>query len=290
MTKFGANGCGEETYGTPPMTQFRGLPTRVSGQFSLVPSMHFTTAAGKLAVEFGRFLDQTDGVAQTEQLFDVLSAFALNFECPWIAYGSLTPNQKLLKPDRRDPALMLSYPDEWQERYFEMGYDRIDPLIKKCRKRAGAFRWSEVYNDASTTEDERRVFDEAATFGLRSGISVPLHGPGGRFAIMSFAQASDREFENRTITYLQFAALHFHLRVAKFANSSGSEEAPDLSLREKECILWTARGKSSWEIGQILAISVNTVNFHIKNVMRKLDAASRTVAAIKAVNSGIIEL
>ncbi|MER8855950.1 helix-turn-helix transcriptional regulator [Mesorhizobium australicum] len=64
----------------------------------------------------------------------------------------------------------------------------------------------------------------------------------------------------------------------------------DLSLREKECILWVAKGKTSWEIGMILGISLNTVNFHIKNVMRKLDAPSRTVAAIKAVNCGIIHL
>ncbi|WP_192178599.1 LuxR family transcriptional regulator [Mesorhizobium amorphae] len=278
----------------PPMTavpQPRGLATRVSDQFYLVPSMHFPAAAGEaFAVEFARFLDQTDGVAQSEQLFDLLSAFALNFDCPWISYGSLTPDQRISKPVPRDPEVMLNYPDEWQERYFEMSYDRIDPIIKTGRKRAGAFRWSEVYNDASTTEDERRVFDEAATFGLRSGISVPLHGPDGNFAIMSFAQPRDREFQNRTVTYLELAAFHFHMRVAKFANSSGSEEAPDLSLRERECILWTARGKSSWEIGKILGISVNTVNFHIKNVMRKMDTASRTVAAIKAVNFGIIEL
>ncbi|RVD13137.1 response regulator transcription factor, partial [Mesorhizobium sp. M7A.F.Ca.ET.027.02.1.1] len=36
--------------------------------------------------------------------------------------------------------------------------------------------------------------------------------------------------------------------------------------------------------------SYNTVNFHIKNGMRKLDCGSRTVAAIKAINMGIIEL
>ncbi|MER9363211.1 LuxR family transcriptional regulator [Mesorhizobium sp. M0500] len=278
----------------PPMTavpQPGGLATRVSDQFYLVPSMHFPAAVGEaFAVEFARFLDQTEGVAQSEQLFDLLSAFALNFDCPWISYGSLTPDQRISKPVRRDPGVMLNYPDEWQERYFEMSYDKIDPIFKTSRNRAGAFRWSEVYNDASTTEDERRVFDEAATFGLRSGISVPLHGPDGNFAIMSFAQLRDREFQNRTVTYLELAALHFHLRVAKFVNSSGSEEAPDLSLRERECILWTARGKSSWEIGKILGISVNTVNFHIKNVMRKMDTASRTVAAIKAVKFGVIEL
>ncbi|MES0003256.1 LuxR family transcriptional regulator [Mesorhizobium sp. M0051] len=253
--------------------------------------MHFLKATRReFTVEFGRFIDQADGAAQSEQLFDLLSDFALIFDCPWTAYGLLASDQKVLKPVRRNPAVMLNYPDEWQERYFEKGYDKIDPIIKTGRQRAGAFRWSEVYNDTSTTEDERRVFDEAAAFGLRSGISIPLHGPDGSFAIMSFAQSWDREFQNKTITYLQLAASHFHLKVTKFANSSGSEEAPNLSPREIECILWTARGKTSWEIGQIIGISVNTVNFHIKNAKQKLDTSSRMLAAIKALNLGIIEL
>ncbi|MER9671228.1 LuxR family transcriptional regulator [Mesorhizobium sp. M0203] len=268
----------------PPMTA-------VSQQFSLVPSTHFPEAAREtFAVEFGRFLDRTDGIAQTERVFDLLSAFALNFDCPWIAYCSLAPDQRVLKPVRRDPVVMLNYPAEWQERYLEMGYHSIDPIIKTSRKRADAFRWSEVYNDRSTTENERRVFDEAATFGLRTGITVPLHGPESRLAIMSFAQPWDREFHNRAVTYLQLAALRFHLRVAQFANSAGIGNAPSLSPREKECILWAARGKSSWEIGKIIGISKNSVNFHIKNVKQKLDASSRTLAAIKAVNFGIIEL
>ncbi|MES0033568.1 LuxR family transcriptional regulator [Mesorhizobium sp. M0040] len=273
----------------PPMPlvpQGRGLATR-----AFVPSMHFPTVAGQeVAAQFARFLDQTNGVARSQQLFDLLSAFALNLDCPWIAYRSLTSDQRFWGSGRGGLAVMLNYPNKWQERYFKMGYDRIDPIIKTSRKRAAAFRWSEVYNDASTTEDERRVFDEAATFGLRSGISVPFHGPDGSFAIISFAQPSHREFQNGTISYLQLAALHFHMRVSQVTHLSATEGAPNLSLRERECILWTARGKSSWEIGTILGISINTVNFHIKNVMRKLDAASRTVAAVKAVNFGIVEL
>ncbi|MER8989473.1 LuxR family transcriptional regulator [Mesorhizobium sp. M0843] len=275
-----------------PMTavsQHRGL---VPDQLSFVPSVDFPKRAkgGTFAVEFDRFLDQTDGAAQSEQLFDLVSAFALIFDYPWTAYSALATDQNSLRMVRRHPAAMLNYPDEWQERYFEMGYDKMDPIIKTSRRRAAAFRWSEVYNDRSTTEDERRVFDEAAAFGLRSGISVPLRGLDGSFAIMSFAQPWGRECRNRTITYLQLASLHFHLMVTKLANSSNNGEAPNLSSREKECILWTARGKSSWEIGKILGISVNTVNFHLKNVKQKLDASSRTLAAIKAVNCGIVEL
>jgi DNA-binding CsgD family transcriptional regulator len=61
-----------------------------------------------------------------------------------------------------------------------------------------------------------------------------------------------------------------------------------LSEREKSCLSWTALGKSSWEIGQILSISENAVVFHIKNAMRKLGASSRTLAAFKAVELGLI--
>ena len=62
-----------------------------------------------------------------------------------------------------------------------------------------------------------------------------------------------------------------------------------LSEREKACLLWTSRGKSSWEIGRILSISENTVIFHIKNAMRKLGSNSRTLAAVKAIQLGLIE-
>jgi LuxR family transcriptional activator of conjugal transfer of Ti plasmids len=62
-----------------------------------------------------------------------------------------------------------------------------------------------------------------------------------------------------------------------------------LSPRERQCLKWAAEGKSSWDIGVILSISENTVNFHVKNAMRKLGVSRRTVAAIKAIDLGLIE-
>ncbi|MBY3123131.1 helix-turn-helix domain-containing protein [Rhizobium laguerreae] len=35
-----------------------------------------------------------------------------------------------------------------------------------------------------------------------------------------------------------------------------------LSPREKECLLWIAQGKTSWETAVIMGISENTVAFH----------------------------
>jgi DNA-binding CsgD family transcriptional regulator len=81
---------------------------------------------------------------------------------------------------------------------------------------------------------------------------------------------------------------------ARSRDDAGSErdDSPataQLSPREQSCLGWTARGKSSWEIGRILSISENTVIYHIKNAMRKLGTASRTVAAVRAVELGLVE-
>lgn len=65
-------------------------------------------------------------------------------------------------------------------------------------------------------------------------------------------------------------------------------EPPSLTRREEEVLSWCARGKTSWEISQILACKESTVNFHVGNVMRKLSVHSRVEAVIKALRYGIL--
>ena len=43
---------------------------------------------------------------------------------------------------------------------------------------------------------------------------------------------------------------------------------------------WTADGKTANDISCILKISENTVNFHINNVITKLNASNKTSAAM----------
>ncbi len=67
-------------------------------------------------------------------------------------------------------------------------------------------------------------------------------------------------------------------------NTSG----PSLSLREKEVLSWLKKGKSSNEASVILEISERTVNYHVTNIMNKLNAASRTHAISLAIEQGLI--
>lgn len=63
-----------------------------------------------------------------------------------------------------------------------------------------------------------------------------------------------------------------------------------LSQREREILDWVRKGKTNWEIAQILGISERTVKFHVQNIMLKLDVSSRTRAVAVAMERGLIDL
>ncbi|MER9664478.1 LuxR family transcriptional regulator [Mesorhizobium sp. M0159] len=243
-----------------------------------------------LPLEFGRFIDDADSVPDAEHLFRLLSVFSRAAKFPWVAYHPILSCDTGSDPELSWQREFVNYPDGWRERYFQAGYDAIDPIIKKSRKHVAPFRWRDPCSDSGVSQVERRFFDDAAAFGLMTGVSVPLHGPGAKLAIVSFTRPYDKIIASRTVNYFHTAALFFHIKAEIFNRSNLTNQIPDLSRREKECILWVARGKSSWDIGRILGVSKNTVDFHVKNVMRKLDSSSRTAAAIKAMSFGIIDL
>ncbi|MDG9923692.1 MULTISPECIES: LuxR C-terminal-related transcriptional regulator [unclassified Pseudomonas] len=63
-------------------------------------------------------------------------------------------------------------------------------------------------------------------------------------------------------------------------NDRGSPQASSLlSSRETEIARWVVRGKTNWEIGQILGISDKTVKTHMQNILSKLHASSRAQIA-----------
>lgn len=62
----------------------------------------------------------------------------------------------------------------------------------------------------------------------------------------------------------------------------------ELSPREREALLWSARGKTAWETAQILSLSKRTVETHLASATKKLGAVSCTHAVVKALLQGLI--
>jgi LuxR family transcriptional regulator, quorum-sensing system regulator BjaR1 len=63
-----------------------------------------------------------------------------------------------------------------------------------------------------------------------------------------------------------------------------------LTAREIEVLGWVARGKSAWEVGEILNIAKRTVDEHVQTAVRKIGAVNRTHAVALAIRDGIIEV
>lgn len=63
----------------------------------------------------------------------------------------------------------------------------------------------------------------------------------------------------------------------------------DLSERELEILQLVATGASNKQIAKQLFISTNTVKVHLRNIFTKIDAASRTEAAMYAVRLGLVD-
>jgi LuxR family transcriptional regulator len=61
-----------------------------------------------------------------------------------------------------------------------------------------------------------------------------------------------------------------------------------LTAREVEVLRWTADGKSTRDVADILQVSTNTVGFHIKNAMAKLQSCNKTASVVQAALLGYL--
>jgi len=78
-------------------------------------------------------------------------------------------------------------------------------------------------------------------------------------------------------------------RLAGVARAELWPKLIELNEREVETLTWSARGKTSAEIAQILGLAKRTVDFHLDNARTKLGAATRTEAVVKAATGRLIE-
>ncbi|MDX8381371.1 MAG: response regulator transcription factor [Ghiorsea sp.] len=74
---------------------------------------------------------------------------------------------------------------------------------------------------------------------------------------------------------------YFHQQI------SASVGSGSLTVREKEVLLYLAKGMSTKSCADLMGISYHTASEHIKNMYRKLDINSRAEATLEAVRMGI---
>lgn len=187
---------------------------------------------------------------------------------------------------------LSNYPGIWVEHYIEQEYVNIDPIAPLASSTILPFAWPELRQGRRKNAKWEKFFSEASEFGLDKGVTVPAHGPGHCLATFNFvAEMNSREFGllvDAQLHNLHLTAIYGHQAIIDRAMSQNGEETVHLSPRERECLLWSSRGKTVWEISEILSLSRETVSDYLKSAARKLGVYSKTHAVVKAVILGMI--
>lgn len=74
------------------------------------------------------------------------------------------------------------------------------------------------------------------------------------------------------------------------ARLGGSDHLPRLTERECQVLRHLAIGSSNEEIAEAIGVSTNTVKTHLKGILGKLDATTRTEAVVVALRNGLIDV
>ncbi len=218
-----------------------------------------------------------------EELFNTILASVKQLGFEYCAYGMQMPY-----PFSSTKAIMLNnYPEAWRKRYDAAQYLNIDPTVRHALRSQEPLVWSdELFSQTP------ELWEEARAVGLRVGWAQSSLDKVGASGMLTVARSSE------ILTASELAAQEDRLRwLVSLAHVSldrmcterfRKEQAPELTQREREVLKWTADGKSALEVSDILDVSKNTIDFHIKNAVRKLQTANKTAAVVRAAMLGLL--
>lgn len=193
-----------------------------------------------------------------------------------------------LKDPTIKPQKMDSWSDEWRHRYREMGFFYRDPVVFDTLHRTEPFTWEEAC-ERHPTPSGKRVFEEAAEFGMRHGYVIPIHGA-RRYRGLVTVAGEHVALDARSRAAIHLMAIYCHDRLTQLRPAEGAAIRSRLTPREKECLHWAAVGKTDDEIASILTISATTAHWHIENAKRKFDVGTRVQAVMAAFRAGELNI
>lgn len=237
------------------------------------------------------FLARLRQAATTAALFGALEEAAGCAGFEYLAYAALKNHARYGAPAHPAPAVMLTYPQDWIARYFEQGYEKIDPVLLYTIGIGMPYLWRWLPKLRALDRKQSRVLAEARDAGLKQGMTVPLLGPAGARALLSYATGDEAaDIEPRLGRLGLYAAL-FHVA---FVEMTGvvRRNLPVEPLRpmERACLEWVAEGKTAWEVAVILGISEATARAYLRRARRKLKATTLAMAVARAMHLGLLDV
>lgn len=186
-----------------------------------------------------------------------------------------------------DCVVINNWPTDMLAGYDELQLLQTSPLIRQLRSSTRPRTMPLSSRVAASEPDERKASETLfRNFGFLMAAAVPVHDPQGRRGLICF-QGDRKDLCYGELLELTLVSIHVYERLSSMASADRARGNP-LTERERGCLAWTAEGKTSVEIAEILGLSEHTVNHYLNRAARKLGSVNRTHAVAKALRRGWI--
>src|SRR5690554_87031 len=191
--------------------------------------------------------------------------------------------------DDADTQMLLhDYPDEWAKVYTSFDLAGRDPVRRACDKAFGGFTWERIDQLIPMTRGDRQMLAVGRECGIGDGFTIPRHLPGMARGTFTFAVAPDKGLPQRWLVAAEHLGTLALTSALKISGMSRPVAIPKLSDRQRECLLWVARGKTAAETAIILGISTETVTQHLKIARERYEVHCSQSLILAALFDGLI--
>ena len=191
--------------------------------------------------------------------------------------------------DMLNKTINSGYPLEFNKIYAENKYHLKDAIIQKFYETLD-IQYSCDFVGVYNYGPENPAFILREEFGINNEFIYGLGSHNlGLFALFSIYGKQVKN-DKRTRIIIKYLIPYLSARLIKLVPYNDTNGMTILTPTELEILNWIKEGKSSWEISLILQKSERCINFHISNILKKLDAMNRTHAVVKALDNNLISI
>ncbi len=195
-----------------------------------------------------------------------------------------------LRAARGEAILLHDYPSAWVEYYEANRLGVSDPVHRASHVTSVGFCWSRIPAMIPLTAADHRTLVLGREQGIGDGFTVPANVPGEAHGSCSFALGTGHVMAPEALPLAQLAGA-FAFEAARrlwMARGARTGPAPSLTDRQRDCVLWIARGKTDWETSRILGISEETITCHVRQACERYEVNKRTSLVIRTLFDGTI--
>lgn len=160
--------------------------------------------------------------------------------------------------------LLHDYPDPWARVYTNFDLGNTDPVKRTCEHCMIGFPWRDVRRHISLTKRDKRMLLVGEEHGLSDGYTVPRHLPGQATGSCTFVVGRGRSLPGDMLPIAEHVGAQALAAAKRLVGIKSPTGGPVLSERQRQCVLWSACGRSAKQIARKLGIAEGTVIQHLR--------------------------